>query len=279
MLGRGSIAACVAALAVGGAAVISTSSAGAKPATIDQVTSGSVSCSMTSKAKIAPKLKNDWSQAAHSSDIPAVAALPDTVFADQAPTTVNATAKTISCSGTVTDGVTTAAITSIKLTLRQVSNAVDNPPLSPGATCSNLLAGTSPEDQAATYAMDLTFKGAGAKIAPTTITGSTITPGGGLGFVIAGGTITGSFAGGSASSQAYIDGDTLAAVTAAPATSSAPVPTSTKCEAALKIKSKTKKGVTTTPAQLKKPKGMNKIVFGYNLLAPNDPSRITISVP
>jgi hypothetical protein len=268
-----------AALALGGATVIGTSAAGAKAPTIEHVTSGSVTCSMTSKAKIAPKLKNNWTQAAHSGDIPAVAALPDTVFADPATVTVSAKAKTTSCSGSVSDGVTTAAVTSLKLSLRQVSNAVDNPPLGAGGTCTNLLSGTNPEDQAATYAMDLTIKGAGAKIAPTTITGSTITPGGGLGFIIDGGTITGSFAGGSASSQAYIDADTLAAVTASPATSAAPVPTSTKCEAALKIKSKTKKGVTTTTAQLKKPKGMNKIVIGNNLLAPNDPSRITISVP
>lgn len=273
------VGASVAALTAGGLAAVAVGQAGAAKPVITQVTGGSVNCSMEAKAKIKPKLKNNWVQAAHAGDIPAVAALPNTTFADQAPVNVSANAKTIACTGSVTNGVASAAVTGMKIKLTQISNAIDNPPLSPGATCVNLLSGTNPEDVAATYQMHIKFKTVGAKLADTTITGSQITPGGGLGFIIDGGTIGGSFAGGSSSSQAYIDPATLAAVTAAPATSSQPVPSSVLCEASLKIKDKTKKGVVTTTAKFKKPKGLGKIVVGNNLLPPGDPSTITMSVP
>ncbi len=262
-------------LGVSGLAAVTGGVAGAAKPTITHVTSGSVTCAMTAKAKIAPKLKNNWAHSAHSGDSnPAVVALPDTTFADPSTVVVSAKGKTLSCSGNVSDGVNTASVLAIKITLTQVSGAVDNPPLSPGATCVNLLSGTSEEDTAATYREDLKFKTSGAKLAETSIAGTTITPGGGLGFIIDGGTITGSFASGSSSSQAYIDGDTLASVTAPAATSADPVPPG-RCEASLKLKEK--KGVPT--AKLKSPKGLNKIVVGDNLLAPNNPSTITLSVP
>jgi hypothetical protein len=274
MIRRIALAAAAGALALGGLAVAGNGVANAAPPSISVATSANIKCNITATATLSPALKNNWVQAQHqpSSTPPEsnanVNAIPDTTFAVSGPTTTSAKAKSISCdpSSTATDGTNTAQIVSLKITLGQSTPAVDNPPLQPDGTCTGLTAGTAPEDTAATYGSHVTFKTTGAKLAPTDVAGSSIAPSG-FGFAITGGTITGSMAGGNSKSQAYIDGATIAAVGAAPANSTQPTPSSTTCQASLKIK--------PTSATLKAPKGLKKIIITNDFVT-NNPSYICI---
>jgi hypothetical protein len=254
------------AIAVAGlaAAGVGTASAAPKPI-ISTVTTGHVDCNIEAKATVVPALKNNWVKADHQTDTFGSPTFPvrqlnNVQYASTAPVNTSAKGKSVSCSGTISgtgvNGPGTATLTGLKITLTQHTAAVDNPPLSTGgATCANLLAGTSPGDQAATYKTVLGFKTSGAKVAETTITGQTITPAG-LGFQIAGGTITGSWAGGTGSSQANVSADVINAVLAPAATGSAPTPNPT-CQANLKLKAATPKKPAS--ASLKGPKGLKKI--------------------
>jgi hypothetical protein len=270
MIRRIVIGTSAAALAVAGLAAVGVGTAGAAPKPIIQsVSSGHVTCHISAKAKIAPALKNNWVKADHQGDtfggptFP-VRALPDAQFASTTPVQTSAKAKSIDCSGSVSgtgvNGPGTATVTGIKITLTQVSNSVDNPPLNTaGSTCLGLVAGTDEGDQAATYSSLVSFKTSGAKIDPTTTTGDTITPVvdvNGVGFSISGGTVTGSWAGGSGGSTAYVGPEVLAAVGAPAATGAAPNPNPT-CQANLKLKAATSKKAAS--ASLKGPKGLKKI--------------------
>ena len=241
-------------LAVGGGSVASA----AKPV----ITAGpgsSVTCSISAKVKVKPKLKDNWIAADHAGDPdPSVAALPDTQFADPGPVAVKAKAKSVSCSGTVTDGVNTAVVTQAKIDL------VNNPSF-PGssdpATCAGLIAPETPST--ARYDAYVKWKASGAKVNPTTISAQAIVNSG-LGFAVTGGTVSGSFAGGTGTTQANVDGATLGYFLSSTAlnpglvTSATPITgKALPCQPSLKLK--LKKGVPT--AKLKKPKGINKIIM------------------
>jgi hypothetical protein len=253
--------------------------ADAAPATITTATSANISCTITSKAKLAPALKNNWDQQAHEAadgeTNTYVQAIPDTKFNTDGPNTVSSKAKSSTCTGTITDGVATATVTSIKVTLSNDQPAVDNPPLQEDNTCTGLLAGTSGEDTAATYKSDIQIKGSGAKVADAHATGIGLAPAG-IGFGLTGGTWTGSLAGGNGKTQANLaDGATLAAVTAAPATSTAPTPDRT-CEANLKIKADKPGKPGSGSAKLTGPKGLKKIPVGQSFLDPTPAGASTV---
>jgi len=264
MIRRIALAGAAGALALGAFAASGFGGAGAAVPTITTATAANISCTITAKAKISPALKNSWKQSAHSGDTNAdVVAIPDTKFTTDGANNVTSKAKSISCTGTATDGTNTASVTGIKVELGNGTQAVDNPPLQEDNTCSGLLAGTQPGDVGATYATTITFKASGAKLAATTTSGQTITPAG-VGFAIAGGSVGGSLAGGNGKTQANIsDTTTIPAITAAAATSAAPTPNRT-CESNLKIKTGAHHA-----ASLKGPKGLKKIGVGQSSLDPS----------
>jgi len=263
MIRRIAVAAAAGAIALGGLAAFGVGSAGAATPTITLATSANISCSITAKAKLAPALVNSWDQQAHEAgDGEAntfVQAIPDTKFTTDGNNVTTSKAKSVSCTGSATDGTNVATIVSVKIDLGSGTAAIDNPPLQEDNTCAGLLAGTQPGDVAATYNTTIKFKTSGAKLAIATTSGQGIAPAG-IGFAVSGGTVGGSLAGGNGKTQANLaDGATLAAVTAAPATSLAPTPDRT-CEANLKIKA--------TSASLKKPKGLKKIAIGQSFADP-----------
>jgi len=273
MIRRIALAAAAGAVALGGLAASGIGSAGAAVPTITTATSANISCVITAKAKLAPALKNSWDQQAHEAgDGEAnalVSAIPDTKFTTDGPNITSSKAKSVSCTGSATDGTNTATIVSVKIALLNGTAAVDNPPLQEDNTCTGLLAGTQPGDVAATYTSTITFKATGAKLAPTTASGAGIAPAG-VGFAVTGGTVGGSLAGGNSKTQANIsDTATIPAVTAAAATSLAPTPNRT-CEANLKIK--------PTSASLKPPKGLKKIGVGQSVLDPTPAGASTLCI-
>jgi len=274
MIRRIALAGVAGALALGGLAASGIGSAGAAVPTITTATSANISCGITAKVKLSPALKNNWDQQAHEAadgeSNADVNAIPDTKFNTDGNQATTAKSKSISCTGSATDGTNTATITAIKVTLGAGSPGVDNPPLQDDNTCSALLAGTPGEDTGAGYTSTISFKASGAKLAPTTITNSSLGISG-VGFALTGGTVSGSLAGGNGKTQAYLHDDTtLGAVTAAPATSSAPTPNRT-CEANLKIKTGTHHA-----ASLKGPKGLKKIGIGANIAPPFDNSSVCL---
>jgi len=267
MIRRIALAGAAGALALGALAVSGIGSAGAATPTITTATSANISCTITAKAKLSPALKNSWDQQAHEAadgeTNTAVQAIPDTKFTTDGNNNVSSKAKSISCTGSATDGTNTATIVSAKITLGNGTQAVDNPPLQEDNTCSGLLAGTQPGDVAATYSSIISFKTSGAKLAPTTANGQGIAPAG-VGFAVTGGTISGSLAGGNGKTQANIsDTNTIPAVTAPAATSTSPTPNRT-CESNLKIKTGAHHA-----ASLKGPKGLKKIGVGQSSLDPS----------
>jgi hypothetical protein len=274
MIRRIALAGAAGALALGALAASGIGSAGAAVPTITTATSANISCGITAKVKISPALKNNWDQQAHEAadgeTNTDVQAIPDTKFNTDGPGTTSAKSKSISCTGTATDGTNIATITAIKVTLGNGTPAVDNPPLQDDNTCAGLLAGTQPGDVGATYSSIITFKASGAKLASTTVNNSNLGISG-VGFALTGGTITGSLAGGNGKTQAYInDTTTLPAIGASPATSAAPTPNRT-CEANLKIKTGTHHA-----ASLKGPKGLKKIGIGANIAPPFDNSSVCL---
>jgi len=267
MIRRIALAGVAGALALGGLAASGIGTAGAATVTITTATSANISCTITAKAKLSPALKNSWDQQAHEAadgeTNADVSAIPDTKFSTDGDNHVSSKAKSLSCTGSATDGTNTAAVTGVKITLGDGTAAVDNPPLQEDNTCSGLLAGTQPGDVAATYTSTISFKASGAKLAPTTASGQTIAPAG-VGFAVTGGTLSGSLAGGNGKTQANIsDTNTIPAVTAPAATSTSPTPNRT-CESNLKIKTGAHHA-----ASLKGPKGLKKIGVGQSSLDPS----------
>jgi len=277
MIRKIALAAAAGAVALGGLAVLGGGSASAATPTITTATSATISCTISSKAKLAPALKDNWVQSAHSGDPnPLVAAIPNTTFASGVSPAVTAKGKSIACTGTATDGTATATVTALKINLVPGNPGIDVPPLStaPTGSCLGLLATSGVGDTAATYNATLSFKASGAKLAPTTINNLNIVAGavpGGVGFGLSGGSVTGSLAGGTGKTIAFIDGDTLGAVAAAPPTSTNPAPSSNKCQPTLKIKAG-----NNPSASLKPPKGLKKITIGANILNPAEQSSICL---
>jgi hypothetical protein len=237
-------------------AVAVSATAGAKAPTIIAGPGSSASCTTNATAKLSPALKNDWN-ASPSDSVPAVAALPQTTFASNGPVTTTAKGNG-TCSGTATDGVNTAAIVGVK----KITVATDpaHPGSSSEASCANLIssaaAGTAGE-----FNTTIEWIGSGAKIANTVVTDSllsaSLSP---PGFVFSGGTITGSFAGGSVSSLSPVTAALIAEVGQAQETGAqaqAGTYASLGCEPTIKLKTNGK-GVTS--ASLKPPKGLKSIV-------------------
>lgn len=245
------------AVAFAGLAVAGDVASAAKP-TITAGPGSSVTCTMQpSAAKLKPALKDNWVAAAHASDPwDGVAALPDTTLALPGPVAVKLKVKSLSCTGTVTDGTNTAPVTSLQVSL---GNDPANPGSTNPATCAGLVAPDPENPSTARYNATLKWKATGAKVTDTTITGSQIGSAGGN-FSISGGTITGSFAGGSSSTTGSPDLETVAAFFSSTAfqpnlVTSATPDAGGPCQGSLKIK--LKKGVET--ATLKAGKGVKKI--------------------
>ena len=280
MIRRIALAGAAGALALAGLAATGLGGAGAAPIIINTATSANISCTIASTAKLSPALKNNWDQQAHEAadgeTNPYVQAIPDTKFNTDAPNTVSSKAKSISCTGSATDGTNTATITGVQVTLSNDVAAIDNPPLQDDNTCAGLLAGTAPEDTAATYKSDVKFKTTGAKMVNATATGIALAPAG-IGFGLTGGTWAGSLAGGNGKTQANLaSGDTLAQVTSPPASSSQPVPNGPQCEATLKVKADKPGKPGTGSASLKAPKGLKKIPVGQSFLDPSPAGASTV---
>jgi hypothetical protein len=259
MVRRLLIAATAGAVALAGLAVAGAGTASA----VTVITAGPgshVTCStLKAKASLTPALKDNWVKADHASDPdPVFAAIPDTSFASNGPVTVDSKTKATGCTGTVVQGANSAIVK--KATLYLKTNPA-HPGLPNPATCEALVNPGDPQPTDANYVVDVQWKSGtkGFTIADSHAVGVTL-QNSGLGFAVGGGTITGSFAGGTSLTQANVDGKTLSAFLTASfythLTSTNYKTTAYKpCQA--KLKGKNKKGVQTW--SLKPPKGLNKI--------------------
>lgn len=242
------------ALSAAGLGLSGSGSAFAGKPTIIAGTGSDIHCEITGSAKLSPALKDDWIKADHSSDPNVnVKNIPNTPYAPSAPGHVSVKAGG-PCTGTVTDGTHTASVTKVKVTL--VDEAA-HPTVEDGS-CYNLLFQEDPPPPPSTarYKSTLTYTSPTAKVVSTTVTDAQLDST----FGVSGGTITGSFAGGTSAAQGFPDGTTLGLLAdenadgpgSGPkaATSSSPNAPNI-CQAGLKIK--------PTSATLKAPKGFKKI--------------------
>ncbi|MBF6558581.1 MAG: hypothetical protein IVW52_21030 [Acidimicrobiales bacterium] len=249
------------AVATGGLVAATAGVSGAAKPTVTAGPGSNISCNITAKVKLTPSLKNNWIQSQHTTDPDAaVRAIVDTTFAANGPVIISVKGSG-TCTGTVTDGVNTLPVTSVKF-------SVTNDPAHLGsatpATCSSLVSGMPPST--AQYDSSIKYAATGGKVTPTTVTGQTIPP---ASFNITGGTVSGSFAGGTSSANGVPDTTTVNAVLQAPATSTNPVPSFPQCEASIKIKPAGKHPETAT---LKAPKGLKKVgIVAGSTLTLTDP--------
>jgi hypothetical protein len=264
MIRRIATAAAAGALALTGLAAFGAGAATA----VTQITAGagsSIHCNaVKAKAFISPALKDNWVQADHASDPNvAVRAIPDTTFASNGPTTVTGKVKISGCSGVVKQGSVTATVKKITAVL---STDPAHPGLANPATCTALVNMAPPAPTDAQYKFTLVYKSGtkGVTIADSNLSGVSLAAAG-VGFQASGGTISGSFAGGSSTTQANIDGKTLTAFLSSSGlghvvSSTNPKDGAKPCQAALKLKA-AKGGKHPKPAQasLKPPKGLFKI--------------------
>ncbi len=242
----------VASLAAGGVIAMTAIPASAAKITIVAGTGSSASCNLAATAKLAPALKNDWA-ASPSDSVPAVAALPNTQFGSPGPVSTSAKGSG-TCTGTATDGTNTTTLTGVK----KLTIAVDpaHPGSSAEATCANLLGGSTAE-----FDTTIEWTSTSDSVANTTVTdsviGTSLSP---IGFTFTGGTVTGSFAGGSVSSLGAVPSSLIAEVTQGQETGAqaeADSYTSLGCEPTLKVKT----NAHGTTASLKGPKGLKEIVI------------------
>ncbi len=162
------------------------------------------------------------------------------------------------CTGVVKQGSLTATVKKITVLL---TTDPAHPGLANPATCVALVNMAPPAPTDAQYKLNAVYKSGtkGVTIADTNITDVSLGSSG-AGFAVTGGTITGSFAGGTTHTQANVDSKTLTAFLSSSGlghvvSSTNPSVGAKPCQAALKVK--TKKGVST--ASLKPPKGISKI--------------------
>jgi hypothetical protein len=253
MLRKISIAGATLAVAAGGL-MLGSGASQAATASFTPAAGSSVSCHFTAKVKLSVKLKNDWKQSQHQSDPDAgVRAVPDTQFATNGPVTTTSKGKSIDCTGFVVNPVGGAHFPVTAMKIASVQNGTD-----PGeATCAGLVPGPSSPP----FTSTISYKVTGAKIPDSVVTSTLaayVAPDLAVGFELTATNITGSFASGSSDSKAFIDQTTLAAFTGSPSTST--TPSTSVCEAQLKIKPAT----TTKPesVKLKGGKGLSKIGIG-----------------
>ncbi len=191
-------------LVAGGFIALTAIPAAATTITITASGASSLNCAITATVKLAPALKDDWTQTADF--YTAVAAIPTTLFASQTPATTSSKAAG-TCTGTVTDGTNSFTATDANPIL--VSAKLVTDPANPGTgedSCAALIADTGTPAEYNSSIKFTTPVGSGYKITSTTITDSSLThqlspPG----FELTGGTISGSFAGGSSTSTDLVD--------------------------------------------------------------------------
>jgi hypothetical protein len=254
MIRRIATAATAGALALGGLAAFGLGSASA--ATVITAGAGShLSCTtIKSKSTLSPALKDNWVKADHSSDTDTgFKNIPDTTFSSLGPETVNGKTSISGCTGTVVQGANSATVKKITVIL---SGDPAHPGLANPATCVALVNPAAPAPTDKKYVVDAAFKSGtkGFSIANMHATNVSLT-GAGAGFDVGGGTITGSFAGGTSTTHANVDGKTLTAFLSSSyfttLTHSNAATAGKPCQASAKLK----KGVWS----LKPPKGISKI--------------------
>jgi hypothetical protein len=210
---------------------------------------GHVSCPIVGKAKINPKLLDNWLQSQHQSpntgnaaEDAAIKAVPDTFFAADQPPAVTTTAKAKSSGPCTSSGVTDGTHSTTVIGVKTVAVNAGTTTGLHSATCAGV---TSPTG---TFTSVVSWKTAPhmPKLNPTTVTASIslLTDSHGVGFSLITMSSTGSFAGESGSTHVYVDAATIAEFS--------------RCAPTFKAKLK-KTGWVITP---KKGKGFNKIGFG-----------------
>ena len=243
-----------ASLAAGGLVALSAVPASAAAVKVTAGTGSTVSCNLTASAKLNPALKSDWVASQHSADPQTVIkALPNTTFASPSPVVTSAKG-TGTCTGSATDGVNTLPVTAVSLKI-----ATD--PAHPGtgpSTCASLLSGST-----ALFNATLKYTATGGKVNSTTITDMSFAPSlSPLGFKFSGGTIAGSFAGGTARALGAVDPSLVTVVTQAPETGAQALAgsyISLGCQPTLKVKALKTDPSTIGTATLKAPKGLKKV--------------------
>jgi hypothetical protein len=242
------------ALALAGLAVFGVGTASA----VTVITAGAgshITCNtIKSKASLSPALKDNWVMADHSSD-PNVAfrAIPNTTFAANGPETVSGKSSISGCTGTVVQGANSATVKKITVFL---TGDPAHPGLANPATCTALVNPAPPAPTDKKYAIDAQFKSGTKGFSITDMHATNVSlNSAGAGFDVTGGTITGSFGGGTSTTHVNIDGKTLAAFVSSSfvthLTSANAATAGKPCQAS----AKQKKGVWS----LKAPKGVSKI--------------------
>lgn len=213
------------------------------------VNAGHVSCPIVGKAKINPKLVDNWLQADHQSpntgnaaEDAAIKAVPDTFFAADQPPAVTTTAKAKSSATCTSSGVTDGTHPTTVIGVKTVAVNAGTTTGLHSATCAGV---TSPTG---TFTSVISWKTAPKmpKLNPTTVTASIslLSDGHGVGFTLTTLSSTGSFAGEPGVTNVYVDSATILEFG--------------RCAPTFKAKLK-KTGWVITP---KKGKGFNKIGFG-----------------
>jgi len=254
-----------ASIAAGGVIALTSGTAGAAKPIITAGAGSSISCAITKVAHLSVPLMNDWVASAHASDpVAAVAALANRQYAQNGPvlTTIKGGG---TCTGTVTDGTNSATVTSVKFSVTDDPAHLGN---TGEATCTGLVLNSPPSTTE--FDSTISYKTTdNAKIAPTTIVDQTLAA---HTFNLVGGTVSGSFSGGSVAADGVPDSTTVTALSAAAPTSASPTPASNKCQPTLKVKT----GKTGTTATLAPPKGL-KVIHLAGPIAPNAGSSFTAS--
>lgn len=243
-----------ASLAAGGLVALAAVPASAATIKVTAGTGSTVNCNLTATAKLKPALKLDWVASQHSSDPQAaVKALPNTTLSDPSPAALSAKG-TGTCTGSATDGVNTLPVTAVSL-------KIVTDPAVPGtgpATCGSLLTGNG-----AKYNATLKYTATNGKVNSTTITDMNLAPSlSPLGFTFSGGTIAGSFAGGTAQALGLVDPSLTSILFQAPETGAQALAgsyVSLGCQPTLKVKAVKGDPSTIATATLKAAKGVKAI--------------------
>jgi len=295
----------VVALGVGGFLAVPYTSANGTTPPIVAGSGSSASCTITGTVKISPGLANDWDQSAHSSDpgdaqatggvvskdaqtytgnatiTAAMASIPDTPYSAGF-TKVTTTSKTVAvCTGTATDGAHSTSVDGATITSQSISDGTNE------ATCSGLNANTG----STPLHSDIKWTSTGPfKIAPSSVTStvSQLLDSHGAGFDVSSSGGTGSFAGGTGETKAYVDNVAIASISGAAATTANP----TAINPLLGIASLCEPTVTgkfapaalgagdSVAIKLKKPKGLKAITIGEGTFDnTHTPSTLVTSVP
>jgi hypothetical protein len=258
-------------LALGAAGFVGTSTANAAAPVIQAGSGSKVTCNISGSMKITPTLADPWLHSDHSganadSNANATVKAAMASIADDStwvangganePLTSSAKAASTLCTGTVTDGSNTDAVTAASITFGAVTA-----PVSP--TCAGVV-----NIVGSTFQTVIKWTGTPDKIQPTTVNWTSgiagDAHGAGLLLTSGHGDVTGatsSFLGSSDSSTTgYVDGNTIAAFAAGPPTFDAPLPGGS-CEPSISEKfTPAAPGTSDAIAlKLKKPKGLKGI--------------------